>query len=57
MNKIVNNFLLAGDKYMPEIHLRQPGFAYSACEHLLKTKKKYKNLNKQEIGDVFIKMN
>ena len=30
MNKIVNKFLLAGDKFMPEMHLRQPGFTYSA---------------------------
>ena len=26
MNKIVNKFLLAGDKFMPEMHLKQPGF-------------------------------
>ena len=31
MNKIVNKFLLAGDKFMPKLHLRQPGFTYSAC--------------------------
>ena len=31
MNKIVNKFLLLGDKFMPEMHLKQPGFAYSAC--------------------------
>ena len=31
MNEIVIKFLLAGDKYMPEMHLRQPGFTYSAC--------------------------
>ena len=31
MNQIVNKFLLAGDKFMPEMHLRQPGFTYSAC--------------------------
>ena len=31
MNKIVNNFLLAGDKFMPELHSRQSGFTYSAC--------------------------
>ena len=31
MNKIVNKFLLAGDKFMPEMHLKQPGFTYSAC--------------------------
>ena len=30
MNEIVNKFLLAGDKFMPEMHLKQPGFTYSA---------------------------
>ena len=30
MNKIINKFLLEGDKFMPEMHLRQPGFNYSA---------------------------
>ena len=28
---LVNTFLLAGDKFMPEMYLRQPGFTYSAC--------------------------
>ena len=31
MNEIVNTFSLAGDKFMPEMYLRQPGFTYSAC--------------------------
>ena len=31
MNKIVNKILLAGDKFMPKSHLRQPGITYSAC--------------------------
>ena len=31
MNEIVNKFLLAGDKFMSEIHLKQPRFTYSAC--------------------------
>ena len=31
MNEIVNRFLLVGDKFMPEMHLKQPGFTYSAC--------------------------
>ena len=31
MNEIVNKYLLAGDNFMPEMHLRQPGFTYSAC--------------------------
>ena len=30
MNQIVNKFLLAGDKFMPDKHLKQPGFIYSA---------------------------
>ena len=30
MNEIVNKFLLTGDQFMPEMHLRQPGFIYSA---------------------------
>ena len=36
MNQIANNFLLLGDKFMPEMHLRQPGFTYSVSG-LLKT--------------------
>ena len=31
MNEIVSKFLLAGDKIMPEMHLKQSGFTYSAC--------------------------
>ena len=38
MNEIVHNFLLAEDKFMPVIHLRPPGFTYSACEPLKKAK-------------------
>ena len=30
MNEIVSKFLLAGDRFMPEMHLKQPGFTYSA---------------------------
>ena len=38
MNEIVNKFLLAGDKFMPEMHLKQPGFTYSACGPFTKNK-------------------
>ena len=31
MNKTINTFLLAGDKFMSEFHLRELGFTYSAC--------------------------
>ena len=31
MNKIINKFFLTGDKFMSELHLKQPRFTYSAC--------------------------
>ena len=40
MNEIVNKFLLAGDKYMPEMHLKQPGFTYNACGPFTKNKER-----------------
>ena len=40
LNEIVNKFLLAGDKFMPEMHLRQPQFVYSACGPFTKNKEK-----------------
>ena len=40
MNEIVNKFLLAGDKFMPEMHLKQPGFTYSACGPFTKDKER-----------------
>ena len=57
MNEIVNKFLLAGNKFMPEIHLKQPGFTYSACGHLQKTKKELKSLCNLEIQILFIEIN
>ena len=36
MNEIVNKFLLASDKFIPEMHLKQPGFSYSACGQFTK---------------------
>ena len=40
MNQIVNAFLLAGDKFMPEMHLKQPGFTYSPCGPFTKHKQR-----------------
>ena len=51
MNEIVNKFLLAGDKFMPEMHLKQPGLTYSACGPFTKNKE-FKNLKKQETQDI-----
>ena len=53
MNKIINKFLLAGDKFMPEMHLRQPGFTYYACGPFTKHKKELKDLKKQVILNLF----
>ena len=49
MNEIVNKFLLTGDKFMPEMHLKQPGFAYSACGPFSKNKERIKQF--KETGD------
>ena len=40
MNEIFNKILLGGDKFMPEMHLRQPGFTYSACAPFAKNKER-----------------
>ena len=42
MNKTVNKFLLARNKFMPEMHLMQPRFTYSACRPFTKNKKQIK---------------
>ena len=40
MNEIVHKFLLAGDKFMPDMHLKQPGFTYSTCGPFTKNKER-----------------
>ena len=49
MKEIVNKFLLAGDKFMPEMHLKQPGFTYSACGPFTKNKERIQKF--KETGD------
>ena len=46
MNEIINKFLLAGDKFMPKMHLKQPGFTYSSCGPFTKNKEQIQNLKK-----------
>ena len=43
MNKIINKFILAEDKFMPEMHLKQPGFTCSACGPFTKNKERIQN--------------
>ena len=40
MIEIVNKFLPAGNKFMPELHLKQPGFTYSACDPFTRKKER-----------------
>ena len=49
MNNLINKFLLLGDKFMPEIHLRQPQFTYSACGPLTRHEERIQNF--KETGD------
>ena len=46
MNEIVNTFLLAGDKFIPELHLKQPGFTYSVCGLFTRNKERIENFKK-----------
>ena len=41
MNEIVNKLLVTGDRFMPEMHLKQPGFTYSACRLFIKEKERF----------------
>ena len=49
MNKIINKFLLVGDKCMPDMHLKQLGFTYSACGPFTKNKERIQKF--KETGD------
>ena len=40
MNEIANKFLLEGDTFMPQMHLKQPGFTYSVCGPFTKNKER-----------------
>ena len=46
MNNVINKFLLAGDKYMPEMHLRQPQFVYNACGPFTRHKERIKEFKR-----------
>ena len=59
MNKIINKFFLTGDKFMPDLHLKEPGFTYSPCgpftKHRERTQKlretgNLKHLYRNELG-------
>ena len=56
MNTVNNKFLLAGDKFMPQTHLIQPQFTYSACGPFTKHEQRIQKF--KETGDTnYIYMN
>ena len=50
MNKIINKRSLTGHKFMPELHLKQPGFIYSACGPFTKHRERVQNF--REAGNL-----
>ena len=48
MNNVINKFLLAGDKFMPEMHLRQPQFVYSVCGPFTRHKQRIKKFKQTD---------
>ena len=46
MNNVINIFLLVGNKFMPEMHLRQPRFVYSACGPFTRHKERIKEFKR-----------
>ena len=54
MNEIINKFLLAGDKFMPEMHLNNPNSLIVLVDRSLKTKEEFKTIY---IQTIFTKMN
>ena len=48
MNEIINKFLLSGDKFIPEMYLKQLGFTYSACGPFTKNKERIQKFKETE---------
>ena len=52
MNKIVHKFLLVGDTFIPEMHLKQPSFTYSACGPFTRNKERIEKFMQTENTDL-----
>ena len=52
MTEVENKFLLVGDKFIPEMHLKQPGFMYSACALFTKSKENTCSQHDMAYGDI-----
>ena len=56
MNETVNKILLAIDKFMPEMHLKQPDFTYSACGPFTRNKERIEKFMLSRNTDFFTEM-
>ena len=52
---MINKLLLVGDKFVPEMHLKQPGFTYSVCGPFTKIKERIEQFMKTENTDFIYK--
>ena len=57
VNEIVNKFLLAGDTFMPEIHLKRPEFFYIACRTFTEIKERSQKFKETQLWNIFTEMN
>ena len=55
MNEIANTFLLVGDKFISEMHLKQPGFTYSDCGPFTKNKERFEKFMQTGNADFIYK--
>ena len=54
MNERVIKFILVGDKFMPELHLRQPEFTHSACGPFTKNKERIQKFKEtRDLGYIY----
>ena len=54
LNDIIKKFLLAGDKFVPEMHLRQPGFTFSSCGPFAKNKERIQKFKKNGRNKIYL---
>ena len=57
MNDVINKCLLAGDKFMPEMNLRQPQFTYSSCGPFTRNIERIQTFKQTGDSDIFTKTN
>ena len=55
MNVIVSTFLLAGDKFMTKMHLKQPELTYSACGPFTKNKKRIRKFKRNRRYKIYLR--